>query len=170
MASLSTLRQKWRRRRRARRRQRKLGHRRTAARHGKAMRKLRGLIERVKRVVYSTRPGGPAWGGAAYIVRSEVRPIVKRAGYPVTSTKRWETYGNPSSDHYRGNRYAYAEDYGAGTNYGLAQKVREVLDGGEHVDYASFYIERRGHTYRCQIIAANHGTGPHLHVGCERVS
>jgi len=141
-----------------------------AARNGRAMRKLRALIDKLEEKLFSVAPGFPAWGGVAYIIRSEVRPIVQAEGYAVTSTKRWATFGNPSSDHYRGNKLNYAEDYGAGTNYPLAQKIRSALDGGIHVDYTDFYIERRGHTYRFEIIAANHGTGPHLHVGGERVS
>ncbi len=174
---LRRLQAKWHKRQAERKRQKALyaktgdaGHAKAAGAAGRAMRKLAGLIDTAKEALYSVAAGFPYWGGAAIIVRTEVRPLVLAHGIPITSTKRWETFGNPSSDHYRGNRLAYAEDYGTASNFSLAQEVRTALDGGVHVDYQSFNIVRRGHTYRVQIIAGTHGTGPHLHVGIERVA
>lgn len=176
MPNLPRLRERWRNRARGRKRQLRLfrrtgkrGHARKAAQHGRAMRKLRGLIDRAKRLL-STAPGPPAWGGSKAIVRDEVWPIVQAAGISPTSGKRSQTFGNPSSDHYVGNVYAFAKDYATASNYSLAQRIRTALDGGIHVDYDNFYVTRRGHRYRVQIIAGTHGTGPHLHCGVRRES
>lgn len=129
---------------------------------GRAMRKLAGLV-------YRTVGGYPYWGGSRALVVEKVRPLAQSAGYYVTSAKRWETHGNPGSDHYRGNRTAYAEDYNAVNDFVLAQRIRSALDGGVHVDYQTFYVTHRGRRYACQIIAGTHGTGPHLHFGCRLV-
>jgi hypothetical protein len=118
----------------------------------------------------SIAPGPPSWGGGKRIMRKEVWPIIEPTGIRPTSGKRRETFGNPSSDHYFLNVYAFAKDYATANNERLAQKIRTKLDGGTHRDYESFYITRRGHRYRVQIIAATHGTGPHLHVGIKRES
>lgn len=98
--------------------------------------------------------------------------MVRRHGIPRTSAKRWATYGNPGSDHWRGNLTAYAEDYGTANNHELADKIGRklgIVKKGEHVqDYRAYYIRRGGKRFRVQIIAATHGTGPHLHVGVRR--
>lgn len=180
LTHLRRLQARWRERLRKRKRQMrearrtgKAGHLKAAARHGRAARKLAGLIRRAKAELYSVAAGFPFWGGSKFIVATEVRPIVQRAGHRVTSNKRWETFGNPGSDHHRSQRLAYAEDYDAVEAHDLATQIRRELTGDPnavHSDYEAFYIERRGHTYRVQIIAGTHGTGPHLHVGVERVS
>lgn len=170
---LKTLRATWDRLATGRRRQKKLraktgkrGYAKRAALLGKRMRAVKAQINRLS----SVAPGPPAWGGGKQIIREEVWPIVQAAGITPTSGKRRETFGNPGSDHFIGNAYAFAKDYATGSNFRLAQKIRTKLDGGLHVDYQSFNIVRRGHTYRVQIIAGTHGTGPHLHVGIRRVS
>jgi hypothetical protein len=134
-------------------------------------RRARRAIRKLKRIqAASVRPGSPWWGGGKRIIQEEVWPIVRAAGIRPTSGKRRETYGNPSSDHYYKNVWAFAKDYATASNYALAQRIRKRLDLGIHSDYAEFYISRYGHSYRVQIIAGTHGTGPHLHVGIKRVS
>lgn len=116
-------------------------------------------------------PGPPSWGGGKRIMRKEVWAVVKAAGIRPTSGKRSATFGNPSSDHFIGNVYAFAKDYATSNNQSLAQKIRSKLTPGKaHHDYESFYFTRDGKRYRGQIIAATHGTGPHLHVGIKRES
>lgn len=181
--ALADLKRRWRRNLRGRRRQKQLhldtgkaGHRKRAALLG---RRMRSLVDRARRLrrrlarLRSIRPGPSTWGGSKAIVREEVAPILAAEGVPRTSAKRSETFGNPGSDHFIGNLRSYAEDYAIAEAYALATRIRRALIGDSsqtHRDYESFYITRRGHTYRVQIIAGTHGTGPHLHVGVERVS
>lgn len=114
-------------------------------------------------------PGWPWWGGGRKIMQKEVWPIVKAAGISPTSGKRKETFGNPSSDHYWLNIWAFAKDYATASNERLAQRIRSKLTPGQtHHDYESFYFTRYGCRFRGQIIASDHGTGPHLHVGIKR--
>lgn len=112
---------------------------------------------------------GP-WAGTQSIVEQEVVPIYSRHGVPVTSRKRWETFGNPSSDHYMGNTDAYAADGGVATAYEMGNEVKRALTGDPNAvmrDYEAFYITRSGHAFRVQLIAATHGTGPHFHAGVK---
>ncbi len=113
--------------------------------------------------------GAPTWGGCRYVTDEVVRIVASNGGYPVTSRKRTETFGNPSSDHHVSNSRADAVDFGTANNYGLAQTIRSRLSGGTHREYETFTIRRDGHTFRGQLIAGTHGTGPHLHFGCQRV-
>lgn len=115
--------------------------------------------------------------GATAIVKYEVIPLLDLAGVPVTSRKRWATFGNSSSDHYMGNTNADAVDGGTTENYELGTRIKRSLTGDANtkmVDYEDFFITRAHtgseETYRVQIIAATHGTGPHLHIGVKRVS
>ena len=113
-------------------------------------------------------PGDPHWGGSRDVFWNEVVPA---AGVNPHSTKRTETFGNPGSDHHVSQTLAYAGDF-------LPSEARAIAIGralgisysGYADDYKGYYIQRDGHTYRVQIIAANHGTGPHVHVGIERVN
>lgn len=128
----------------------------------------------------SIAPGWPSWGGGKRIMRKEVWPIVEPTGIRPTSGKRRETFGNPSSDHYWLNVYSFAKDFATANNQALAQKIRSKLDpGGTHLDYENFFFVRtfkrrfrrpKRYTFRGQIIAGTHGTGPHLHVGIKRES
>lgn len=123
---------------------------------------------KARKRLLSALPGPPFWGGSARILRKEVRPVVRKHGIAKTSSKRWATYGNPSSDHYRGNLTAFADDYATANNHALADEIGRELGIGNVGDYENNYITRRGRRYRVQIIAGTHGTGPHLHVGVRR--
>lgn len=112
--------------------------------------------------------GRGLWGGSKSIVKHEVIPVLKRHGIPITSKKRWATYGNPSSDHWRGNLTAYAVDGGTANNHALADKIGKRLGVGDVTDYESYIIVRGGRKFRVQIIAGTHGTGPHIHIGVRR--
>ena len=106
---------------------------------------------------------GP-WGGSMSVVEREVVPLMLRHG-PITSRKRSETYGNPTSDHHTSQTSAYAADCGTANNYRLGQEIRSKLDEGAHRDYENFYFTRSGKQFRGQTICGTHGTGPHTHNG-----
>ncbi len=109
-------------------------------------------------------PGAPGWAGSRGVTDEIIRIVAGRA--PVTSRKRTDTLGNPSSDHYVGNTTADAVDFGTATNYALRNEVMRRLGvTASIVDYGSYYIYRYGRRYRVQPIASTHGTGPHLHFG-----
>lgn len=97
------------------------------------------------------------------IVR-EIHPNVR-----ITSRKRWETFGNPDSDHHRLRLTADAVDFNLREAHETADKISRRLGGPWNIqDYERFNIVHNGRTYRIQIIAGTHGTGPHLHVGVKR--
>lgn len=115
--------------------------------------------------------------GATAIVKYEVIPILHAAGVPVTSRKRWQTFGNPSSDHWKGNKDADAVDGGTFVNndeLGSAIVTALKQRRSEMSSFAEFEITRAHtgspETYRVQVITEEHGTGPHIHVGVKRVS
>lgn len=116
--------------------------------------------------------------GSTAIIKYEVIPVLHAAGIPVTSRKRWATFGNPSSDHFMGNRDADAVDGGTFSNNNtVGGKIVAALKNTKSARMAGFieFEITRSHTgseetYRIQVITEPHGTGPHLHTGCKRVS
>lgn len=140
------------------------------ARHSKAITKLNKLIKKEKNRLERKRKN--AWGGCQYIMEKYVLPVAKEWGIPVTSTKRWESFGNPSSDHFMLNRKAYATDFATTNNYNFGVAIGKALGvpyNGASSDYASFTTTIEGITIRVQIICGTHGTGPHTHVGLKRL-
>lgn len=138
-----------------------------------SIRRLTAAIKRWVREIQSepqivVAAGSPHWGGAEDILKLEVVPVAERMGRYITSGKRSETFGNPSSDHYVGNTTASARDFQPGVDLAIAiAKQLGIGYYGYGQDYQSFYISRAGRTFRVQIIASNHGTGPHVHVGVK---
>lgn len=115
--------------------------------------------------------------GATAIIKYEVIPILHAAGVPVTSRKRWETFGNPSSDHWKGNKDADAVDGGTFVeNDELGSAIVTALKQRKSTmtAFAEFTIDRShtgsAETYRVQVITEEHGTGPHIHIGVKRVT
>lgn len=139
-------------------------------RHKRELRKLNRIRRKLRKDRWKFK-------GSTAIVKYEIVPILEAAGVPITSRKRWQTFGNPSSDHYLGNRDADAVDGGIANGYGLADRIKRALTDNPDAkfsDYEEFIVER-SHTgskeqYRIQGIAGTHGTGPHLHWGVKRVS
>lgn len=176
-APLPTLRAKLRKRVEAYRRQRakyertkKRGHARAAKGHRKAIKKLKRLIKRA--IKSRPKSGTGDWGGSESIIVNEVLPVGRKWGITVTSTKRTETFGNPSSDHYVGNTTAYAVDFATDSNYEFGKAIGRSLGipyNGINDDYKNFYILRNGRQYRVQLICSTHGSGPHCHCGIRRV-
>lgn len=133
-----------------------------------AIRKLTAWIKRRRRrnqrndIEFS--PGSPHWGGCADVYENELVPALGRAH----STKREETFGNPGSDHHVSQVWAHAGDFASGVS--IAIRIAKELGvgySGYADDYKLYYIVREGRTIRVQIIAQNHGTGPHTHEGME---
>ena len=115
--------------------------------------------------------------GATAIVKYEIVPVLVAAGVPITSRKRWATFGNPSSDHWLGNKDADAADGGTfANNDELGGEVVTALKNRKSTmaGFIEFEITRSHtgseETYRIQIITEVHGTGPHIHNGVKRVS
>jgi hypothetical protein len=115
--------------------------------------------------------------GTTSIIEHCVIPVYTRFGAPVTSRKRWDTFGNPSSDHYWGNRDADAADGGRAEAYEIGRSVGEKITAaaqsgsvgysGYADDFKAYYVEFAGERFRVQIIARTHGTGPHIHTGVK---
>ena len=141
--------------------------------HKKAIRKLTGLLEKARKRAANRKASGRGPYAGTQSVAMEIARIVEKHRGPgkVGSQKRWETYGNPGSDHYAGTTNAYAIDFLLGTDYEMARIIYAELTGNSPSswpgDYQHFYIVRGGKSFRIQLIAANHGTGPHLHAGCR---
>lgn len=174
--------EKIRRARRALRRQVRLYRENQLRGHARAAKRQKGLVARYERLLEARqerraalikrgkRPGPWGWGGGKLVMVFVVYPIMKRRGISPTSGKRRETYGNPSSDHFFLNVWAFAKDWATTNNYPAAQEIRSALTPGElHNDYEEFFFTMFGVTFRGQIIAGTHGTGPHLHVGFKRI-
>lgn len=113
-------------------------------------------------------PGAPHWGGCEDILLNEVVPLFQAAGLYRNSGKRTATYGNPDSDHHVSQVIASAADCPTANNTTLRNQIAQGLGIASSVtDFTAYYITRNGRRYRLQFIAATHGTGPHLHVGCR---
>jgi len=108
------------------------------------------------------------WGGSRAVTNEVIRIVGARAR--VTSRKRVVTFGNPGSDHHVSQATADAVDFDARDAHDLADEISRKLGGPRDIaDFQRFTIRRNGRDYRVQIIAAAHGTGPHLHVGVRRI-
>ena len=109
------------------------------------------------------------WGGSRYFTNRIIAIVGDRA--PVTSRKRWATFGNPGSDHHRSQRLADAVDFGIADAHALKNEISRKLGGPDPVDdYEHFHLKHGGRTYRLQLIAGTHGTGPHLHAGARKIA
>jgi hypothetical protein len=138
---------------------------------------LQRTIEKLQRVRKRLAGDRDKFAGATAIIKYEVIPILELHGIPVTSRKRRETFGNPSSDHYIGNTDADAVDGGTfANNNKLGSAIATaLLNKKTSVTGFSEFTITRSHTgdeesYRIQIITEEHGTGPHIHIGCKKVS
>lgn len=147
--------------------------------HRKAVVKLVRLTKAEKRELAAWKKahqshkasGEGGWGGSESVGR-EIEWFVEEKlgrGNVSGSEKREETYGNPGSDHHVSQTNAFAIDFLLVNDYDAATRIAAYFGVDWAGDYSEFYVERGGHTFRIQIIAGTHGTGPHLHVGCRLV-
>ena len=139
--------------------------------------KLKGILESIRewnevllrRKRQRRHIGTGSWGGSRSVARIGEK-VIKRRGYTITSRKRWATFGNPSSDHWRGNPNAYALDAATANNRGLALEIAKAYGRDSVQDYQTFVYEApNGRRFAVQIIYSTHGTGPHLHLGVHRI-
>lgn len=147
--------------------------------HRKAVVKLVRLTKAEKRELDAWKKahqshkasGEGDWGGSESVGR-EIEWFVEEKlgrGNVSGSEKREETYGNPGSDHHVSQTNAFAIDFLLVNDYDAATRIAAYFGVDWAGDYSAFYVKRGGHTFRIQIIAGTHGTGPHLHVGCRLV-
>jgi hypothetical protein len=109
------------------------------------------------------------WSGSRGVTNEVI--FIVNGRVPITSRKRTETFGNPGSDHHVSQVTADAVDFGTVENHALKNEIARKLTNGSRDsvnDFEHFFITRKGRRYRIQMIAATHGTGPHLHVGVRR--
>ena len=127
----------------------------------------RAQVAWARRVV-ARNSASSEWGGSRAVTNEVIGIVGKRA--QVTSRKRTETFGNPGSDHHVSQKLADAVDFGVAEAHWLKNEISRKLGGPAKLeDYGTFIVKRNGYSYRVQIIAGTHGTGPHLHVGVRRV-
>ena len=119
---------------------------------------------------------GPGWGGSEGVANPG-RKTASRFGVPVTSGKRWETTSigsSTSSDHYEGNKNAYALDFGTSGNAGtkLARALANLY--GVPTDFLGTYNRHtvtasNGVKYSIQILWHVPDHYDHVHLGVRRV-
>ena len=132
----------------------------------------RRQLERARQALARIRRDEAQWGGSRAVTNEVIRIVDGRAR--VTSRKRAAgdplSIANPSSDHSGQNTTADAVDFGIAEAHWLKDEISRKLGGPTTLtDYGSFNVRRNSRAYRVQLIAATHGTGPHLHVGVRRV-
>ncbi len=117
---------------------------------------------------------GRRWSGGQSIFSQAITPFMRRRGLEAGSTKRGVIPGSgTASDHYVGNRDAYAVDYPTykGEDDARALARRLGIEGWRANSYQSFNVSADGVRYRVQILwGAEIGHGDHVHVGFKRVS
>ncbi len=117
---------------------------------------------------------GRRWGGAQSIFGQAITPFMRRRGLEAGSSKRGVIPGSSTaSDHYVGNRDAYAVDYPTykGGDDARALARRLGIEGWRPNSYQSFNVSVDGVRFRAQILwGAGIDHADHVHVGFKRVS
>lgn len=122
------------------------------------------------------RAGG-GWGGSQGVADRAVQ-IARSMGVPVTSTKRdlaatRRVGSTTGSDHYTGNRNAYAVDLGVRGSRGteLARRIADAygIPRSSIGTYNRHTINVGGQRYSVQLLWQVSGHYDHVHVGVRRV-
>lgn len=117
---------------------------------------------------------GRRWGGGQSIFSQAITPFMRRRGLEAGSAKRGVIPGSSTaSDHYVGNRDAYAVDYPTykGEDDARALARRLGIEGWRPNSYQSFNVSVDGERFRVQILwGAEIDHSDHVHVGFKRVS
>lgn len=168
-----------------------IGYAKAAARNGRAMRKLRGLISKVKRAIKAqggtlasvrirSTAGGPShWGGAADIMGQFVAHfLAEKFGLAKGSGKRTpkhnaEIGGSPTSDHLTTKLFTFARDFPTFAGEAAARALAAAFGWHDWQpnSFATFTFQLGGHTFRLQILwgaAIDHDD--HIHVGIELIA
>jgi hypothetical protein len=156
-------------------------HRVRFERNRKAVIKLAGLTRAKKRELRqwvkdhpkpTVASGTGPYGGSESVEREIERVVEAKRGECSGSEKRSASdplsIANPGSDHNEANTNAYAIDFYLVNDYEIAYIVAAHFDADWAGDYDYFYAVRGGKTFRIQLIAGTHGTGPHFHTGTAR--
>jgi hypothetical protein len=113
------------------------------------------------------------YGGSRYFTNQAIDLADrKRKGVIVTSRKRPILLGNRASDHNLFNVTADAVDHGLVNDQEFMDMLARHLGGpSDVVDFQNFAVRnpQNGRSYRAQLIAVTHGTGPHHHSGFRRI-
>lgn len=166
---------------------RKRGFALAKARDGRAMKRLRKLIAKVRKAqpkglkavrVHSTTLGRPHWGGGADVMGQFVTPFMRHFGLYPGSGKRTPEHnadigGSLTSDHLTTRLETFARDYPTFTGEATAAALARAfgIHGWRANSYDTYYVRIDGHTFRIQILwgaAIQHGD--HIHVGIEIVA
>ncbi|WP_342373737.1 LysM peptidoglycan-binding domain-containing protein [Myxococcus stipitatus] len=129
----------------------------------------------------STGSGGPkpgkGWGGSEGMADA-AKKIAKEMGIPVTSQKRdaqktKQVNSNKGSDHYTGNKKAFAVDFGASGKQGdkLAKAIAKKYGIPESSigTYKKHTVEVDGKKYALQLLWKVKGHFDHVHLGIRRL-
>jgi hypothetical protein len=164
----------------------KIGHKIAAARDGRAIRKLRKLIAKARRLqptlagvrLKSTVIGRPHWGGGADVMGQFVAPfLLLHYGLRKGSGKRTpkhnaEVGGSPNSDHLTTHLATFARDFPTFDGEAAARALAAAFGWHDWQpnSYATFDFKIGRHTFRLQILwGAAIGHGDHIHVGIELI-
>jgi hypothetical protein len=118
------------------------------------------------------------WGGSKSIFDQLVTPVMAKHGVPPGTTeagqrkRNYDTVPGPGmSDHYVGNKLAYAIDYPTYDGEKAARAAAKALgiDTWQPGSYRSFVREVDGHRFAIQILWAVPDHYDHVHIGIHRV-
>jgi peptidoglycan hydrolase-like protein with peptidoglycan-binding domain len=119
---------------------------------------------------------GRGWGGSEGVA-DRAKSIARSMGIPITSTKRdlattRRVGSTTGSDHYTGNRNAYAVDFGVRGSRGddLARRVADAygIPRSSIGTYNRHTINVGGQRYSVQLLWRVSGHYDHVHVGIRR--
>lgn len=119
-----------------------------------------------------------AWGGTKSIFDQLVTPVLRHHGVPPGSQqdnqikRDYDTVDGPGmSDHYVGNRTAYAVDYPTYHGEAAARAAARALgiDDWRPGSYASYVRTIDGERFSIQILWAVPDHYDHVHIGIRRV-
>ena len=117
---------------------------------------------------------GRRWGGGQSVFAQAITPFMRKRGLKPGSNKRGVIPGSSTaSDHYVGNRDAYAVDYPTfkGEDDARALARRLGIKGWQPNTYQSFEVRVDGERFRAQILwGAGIDHADHVHVGLKRIS
>lgn len=142
--------------------------------------KAKRMVKRYKKILDRLTGGevhpGKGWGGSEGVADTAKR-IAKRMGLPVTSQKRTlaETLrvgSTTASDHYVGNRTAFAVDFGVsgsrGDTFARALCKAYGIPTSAIGTFNGYYRRYDGVTFRLQLLWRVSGHYDHVHIGIRR--
>jgi peptidoglycan hydrolase-like protein with peptidoglycan-binding domain len=119
---------------------------------------------------------GRGWGGSEGVA-DRAKSIARSMGIPITSTKRdlattRRVGSNTGSDHYTGNRNAYAVDFGVRGSRGddLARRLADAygIPRSSIGTYNRHTINVDGQRFSVQLLWRVSGHYDHVHIGIRR--